>query len=90
MAKLNELDCPRSVPWAFIEAHHKGCLDNHDQTPEELARRGGLAPAEIVAIIKGTANWTARKACWMMTPEQETTRLKELLAEWNATRKTAR
>lgn len=80
--KLAALGCPRTVPWDFVVHHRDGCLSNHDQTPERLAERGGLAPAEIVAIVKGSENWATRKRYWSLTPEEEVAQLKELLAAW--------
>jgi len=76
--RLQELGCPRTVPWAFIEQYRDGCLRNHDQTPERLAQRGGLSPAEIVAVIYPES----RKQCWLMTADTEVARLKDLLAAW--------
>ncbi len=46
-------DYPRSVPWRFVAPHEKQAWDNHDQSLETLARRGGLHPAEMIAVITG-------------------------------------
>ncbi len=40
-----------SVPWGLIDAHSLQCLHLHDQTPTILAERGGLDPAEMLAVI---------------------------------------
>lgn len=41
-----------SIPWAMIEPHAKQALENHGQDLSRLAERGGLSPAEAVAILK--------------------------------------
>lgn len=41
----------KSVPWSVIAGHERQALINHGQTLERLAERGGLSPAEAVAII---------------------------------------
>jgi len=38
---------PRSVPWDFVEQFCAQAEENHDQTLERLAQRGGLAPEEM-------------------------------------------
>jgi hypothetical protein len=43
---------PRDVPWSLLAPHEQRALDNHDQTLERLAERGGLAPCEMLAIIE--------------------------------------
>lgn len=82
--RLRQLDCPNSVPWEFVAERAEQCFTNHSQDPETLARRGGLAPAEIVAVYEGHANWDERRKCWGMTAEEEVKRLRELLMEWNS------
>lgn len=47
------LGCPRTVPWSILEPHEAQARSNHDQTLQRLAERGGLSPAEIVAVIEG-------------------------------------
>lgn len=46
------------VPWELIAAHAKQCERNHGQTPQQLARRGGLSASEAVAVIEDRV-WTA-------------------------------
>ena len=41
----------RTVPWEILSAHKDRAEENHSQTLEELARRGGLDPLEMLAII---------------------------------------
>lgn len=44
---------PRSVPWSFVEKFRAQAEDNHDQTLERLAERGGLAPEELWLAAHG-------------------------------------
>lgn len=48
--------CPRSVPWDLVEAHAARARENHDQSLERLAERGGLSPAELYAVVHDL-NW---------------------------------
>jgi hypothetical protein len=52
-AEMRKADCPRSVPWRFVERHEAQVVDNHEQPLERIAERGGLSPAEIVAAARG-------------------------------------
>lgn len=70
--KLEALECPRSVPWAFVADHAAQCDRNHSQSPETLAERGGLAPCELVAVVEDR-RWHR------MTEEDAVARLKTLL-----------
>lgn len=51
--RMQQRGCPRTVPWSFVEPHRAQAKRNHDQTLERLAQRGGLSPAEIVALVTG-------------------------------------
>ncbi len=42
---------PRGVPFRLVDAHAIRCLRNHDQSPQRLAERGGLSPAELLAVL---------------------------------------
>lgn len=44
---------PRSVPWAFAETFRVQAFENHEQTLERLAERGGLAPEEMYLAAHG-------------------------------------
>lgn len=46
------LGCPRSVPWSLLTPHEERAKMNHDQSLERLAERGGLDPAEMLAILE--------------------------------------
>jgi hypothetical protein len=41
----------KDIPWAAIEKHEKQALLNHSQTLKRLAQRGGLSPAEAIAVL---------------------------------------
>lgn len=85
MRRLEALGCPRTVPWAFIADHGVQCFHNHDQCPEVLASRGGLAPEEMLAVIHGgTLTFRGKRSYWRMPPEQSVPRLQEALRVWNA------
>lgn len=51
---------PRDIPWSLLTPHEAQALQNHDQTLEELAKRGGLAPCEAVAVIEDR-EWSPMK-----------------------------
>jgi uncharacterized coiled-coil protein SlyX len=40
-----------SIPWEMISPYEGQALTNHQQSLEELARRGGLDPAEALAVL---------------------------------------
>ena len=42
----------RSIPWRLLAPHHDQAQKNHGQTLEQLAARGGLSPAEALAVIE--------------------------------------
>lgn len=44
----------KSVPWALVEEHEQQAKLNHSQSLKCLARRGGLCPVELYAVIKDT------------------------------------
>lgn len=73
--ELRAFGCPMVVPWDFIADNARMCEQNHSQTPERLAERGGLAPCEMCAVVEGRR--------WMkMTNEESAKRLLELLAAY--------
>lgn len=41
------------IPWHLMEACEKQALHNHQQTVARLAERGGLHPAEALAVLEG-------------------------------------
>lgn len=44
-------DCPASVPWDLVAPHEAQAQRNHGQSLVTLARRGGLAPDELFAVM---------------------------------------
>lgn len=44
---------PKSVPWSFVAPHEAQARQNHDQTLERLAERGGLDPKELHSVVHG-------------------------------------
>lgn len=66
-----KLDCPKTVPWAFIEPHEKQALDNHDQTLEQLHNRGGLDVVELRAVLEGKP--------WREVNKDETSAIQKLI-----------
>lgn len=40
-----------AIPIATVKEHDRQCRINHAQTPEELARRGGLSYREMYAVL---------------------------------------
>lgn len=43
---------PATVPFALVQAHAAQCQSNHKQTPQRLKERGGLAPTELIAVLR--------------------------------------
>lgn len=41
----------RAIPWAMLEPHEEQALSNHGQSLEELAKRGGMSPSEMLAVL---------------------------------------
>lgn len=48
-------DGPKWVPWSLLMPHERQARANHAQDLETLARRGGLGPAEMVAVLEDRA-----------------------------------
>lgn len=46
-------DCPRSIPWHMLTLHEPQAWHNHRQSLASLARRGGLSPLEMKALLEG-------------------------------------
>ena len=83
MRRLDALGCPRAVPWEFIAQHSAECLRYHDQTPERLAERGGLAPEEMMVVLAGNPLTTQeRLRMWHMPPEESVPWLNAAVTAW--------
>lgn len=48
--------CPSYVPWVLLAPHEPQAMRNHGQSLDELNRRGGMDPSEILAVI-GDRRW---------------------------------
>ena len=57
-----------SIPWSMIGPHDRQTVDNHSQTLEDLAKRGGLSPSEVLAVLDDV-RWFKSK--WRTTGEAE-------------------
>jgi hypothetical protein len=73
--EYRRLGVPRFVPWSILQPHEDQAKKNHSQSLEELARRGGLCPAEILAVLRGEPWMFAAK----LTPKQIWEQLRPLL-----------
>lgn len=51
-------DVPAAVPWSYVAPHAAQAYENHGQTLERLAERGGLAISELAAVV-GHRPWRA-------------------------------
>ena len=49
---LMSAGCPRSVPWSLVAPHEAQARDNHDQSLQRLAERGGLSVNELVSVLE--------------------------------------
>lgn len=80
--QLKALDCPKTVPWSLVAPHETQALANHYQSLERLASRGGLSPAELVAVLDGhPGSWVYR-----VTDVGQAPRLVQLVMEHAAMR----
>lgn len=70
------------VPWAWLEPHEDQALQNHGQTLQRLAERGGLDPREMLSIITGK-KWSAYQS---MSLEEAMQKINDLVAQWKQSR----
>lgn len=68
------------VPWDLIASHRAQCLRNHAQSPETLARRGGLDPTEMLAVIHNESYYRNRYEA--MTLADAFLELEGIVASW--------
>ena len=66
-----------SILWTVLAPHEQQAEKNHGQSLERLAERGGLSPAEAVAVLEDR-DWMHRV---VLSPEATLARLQELIAE---------
>ncbi len=69
-----------TVPWNMIEEHQEQCFRNHSQSPETLARRGGLDPSEMLAVIHDERFYPSRYTA--MTLDESFLELSQVIEEW--------
>jgi hypothetical protein len=50
-------DVPDSIPWDMISPHEGQAHANYGQSLEILARRGGLSPYELLAVLLDQPFW---------------------------------
>lgn len=83
-------DCPRSVPWGMLAGHEAQALHNHcGQDLETLARRGGLAPSEMICILRDVHWRTVFDGMTRISEAKErecVDELKDRTARWEADR----
>lgn len=48
---LEDLGCPRSVPFGLVLGHETQARHNHSQSVQRLAERGGLDVVELAAVL---------------------------------------
>lgn len=60
----------QSVPWSWVEKFRENAMQNHEQTLERLAERGGLSWCELYAISEGGGLKNAFAISRRMTDEQ--------------------
>lgn len=70
------------IAWDIIQGHEEQAKRNHGQSLERLAKRGGLGPDELVAVLEDRA-WHS------MNPEEAKTRLNEIVANWYGYKRSA-
>lgn len=66
---------PASVPRGLVEEHRRQAAVNHYQDLDTLARRGGLAPCELLAVLENR-RWFAVSA------EEALARLQQLVNDY--------
>lgn len=66
------------LPMLFLQPHAARCRINHHQELRHLKARGGVAPREALAIVKGVA-W--RDIAWM-TESEAAKELERLVEAW--------
>ena len=83
------------IPWDMLTPHEAQAQQNHSQTLERLAQRGGLAACEAVWILQDRSiDWDELRAktnedwvkqltvlldAWIASPRGELARMRELL-----------
>ena len=69
---------PDSIPWEAISAHEQQARANHGQSLDVLARRGGLSPYELLAVMFDQPFWR----CNLPEPATVIRKLKEKMTDF--------
>ena len=69
---------PDSIPWEAISTHERQARINHGQSLDVLAKRGGLSPYELLAVMFDQPFWR----CMLPEPTTVIDKLKEKIAEF--------
>ena len=77
---------PDSIPWEVIAPHERQANLNHGQPLETLARRGGLSPYELLAVLLDQAFWR----CMLPEPATVIAKVKDKIDEVEAKREAVR
>ena len=77
---------PDSIPWEVIAPHERQANVNHGQSLETLARRGGLSPYELLAVLSDQPFWL----CMLPEPATVIAKVKEKINGVEARRGAAR
>ena len=56
------------VPWGIMIGHERQAIQNHSQTLERLAERGGLHPIEMACVLSNREYVVKLEGCWMELP----------------------
>jgi hypothetical protein len=67
---------PDSIPWEVIASHEQQARLNHGLLLETLARRGGLSPYELLAVLLDQPFWR----CVLPEPATVIAMLKEKIS----------
>lgn len=51
--RRSNVNVPKSVPWEFVKRFRQQVEENHYQTLDRLAERGGLSPEELWCAAHG-------------------------------------
>ena len=77
---------PDSIPWEVIAPHERQANVNHGQSLETIARRGGLSPYELLAVLLDQTFWR----CMLPEPATVIAKVKEKINGVEAKRGAAR
>lgn len=73
---------PDSIPWEVIALHERQANLNHGHSLETIARRGGLSPYELLAVLLDQPFWR----CMLPEPATVIAKVKQKINEVKAKR----